>query len=104
MGHVVQGVPACDSGLTPGQFRRDSPTLDQGGVPMVSSPPNPLVGRMVPVGSQCAVDSVVVGKTRFHRVYCGTFNIRRVVGVALAERGDYLLSGRAAAPRGIPQP
>ncbi len=71
---------------------------------MVSSPPNPLVGNSTRLLSKCAVDSVVVGKTRVHRVYCGTFNIRRVVGVALAERDDYLLSGRAAAPRGIPQP
>lgn len=95
MGHVVQVPQPCDAGLTPGQFRRDSLTLDQGGVPMVSSPPNPLVGNLMPVRSKCAADSVSTAKTRGHGRHCSSRNIRGVDGLVLAGRKDYLL------PRGL---
>ncbi|AGM27462.1 hypothetical protein MASS_0860 [Mycobacteroides abscessus subsp. bolletii 50594] len=77
-------APGPESGLTPGQFRRDSPTLDQGGAPMVSSPPNPLVGSFVTLCFECAVDSVAPTKTRAHRVYFNSCDIRGVVWLELA--------------------
>lgn len=78
MGHVLQGAPARESGLTPSQFRRDSLTLDQAGIPMVSSPPNPLVGRCVTLCSKCAVEPIATAKTRAHWVHCGSVDIRGV--------------------------
>lgn len=38
--------PGPEPGLTPGQFRRDSPTLDQGGVPMVAALPTRWLGML----------------------------------------------------------
>ncbi|ETZ92459.1 hypothetical protein L828_3601 [Mycobacteroides abscessus MAB_030201_1061] len=78
--------PGPEPGLTPGQFRRDSPTLDQGGVPMVSSPPNPLVGNVVTLCFECAVDPITTTKTRAHRRYCTCGDIRGVEWLGVVHR------------------